>query len=427
MNWIRRPWNAVIVATAVVLSSAAITIPVVTGGGGPTPGCTGADVTTATWAARIAAAANGDTLCLSQTAYYGSWTGRNFTSPGITVKAKPGAGVVPKMMINFSTGANWITMDGIYIGQGTNGDHRVGIDWGASHITLKNAEVGAWMNVETSTLNMSLTLGPGLIFTYSEDPTGQFIICDGCHNEGRLFINGDPGGNDGQTPTGLLVTGDTFRDNCADGLQANTGGFTVTDSTFTHLRQASCDPHVDSVAFYAGSNGAYYNAVFTRNVFTDSASGIVDYDSSAHAATVTNNGFYNVPSSNDGFFNPCGAICLKGSVGEIVSHNTVRPGPGDTTHNKVQIGSNNQGGGSTGAHVFDNVLENDVSTNGSFSFTADHNFCATGTCAGTGSLSGAPAPSFVGTPPVTLGDFALTPGTRGTGLASDGTNMGVNP
>ena len=68
---------------------------------------------------------------------------------------------------------------------------------------------------------------------------------------------------------------------------------------------------------------------------------------------------------------------------------------------------------------------------GSSSFASgspNYNWCLTETCAGANSLNGAPAPSWVGgVSPVTFAGYALTGGSRGTGVASDGTNIGVNP
>lgn len=402
-SWVGRA-SAVVVAAAAA-GAGVFVVPVVTGGGGG-GSCTGSNVTTGTFASRVGAAAAGDVLCLASGSY-GNFAGATKSSPGVTITAASGAS--PTMRFTFGSGDRWLILDGIEI----TGGHS-DIDCEASNITVKNAEVSNYVEVCGDDPDSAIVLGPNLDFTYDDDPTGI-----GLNFEGRLSIMNGTDGSAGYDSAGILVTGDTFGPgNCADGIFSNQGGWTVVGSTFTELRQGSCDPHVDSVQWYAGANGNYYNVTFRDSRFVNNQSGIVDYDSHGNNVRILNSVFDTIPVPG---INPCDAICLTGSTNTIVDHVTMRAA-------FFQNDANHSGSNATGADVTNSILaQPPVPESGSLD-QVHHNLCLTGTCTGTGSLSGAPAPTWVGgANPSTFAGWALATSSRGENAASDGTDIGVNP
>lgn len=383
--------------------------------------------TDCTLAAACTAASNGDTVRL-QTGDYGTFVGCTKGSPGVTFM--PAAGATPKVRFNTTTTASWLTFDGIKIGGGKSD-----INGGTTHFTIKNAEVAHQMILDGRGVDFDdshITLGPNLAFTMSEDTDGNPSA-----DEGRVSIFRD---DNGDTPSGILFTGDVWGSStgghtalpngappsgCWDGILANAGGWDVENSTFANLTQGPvsnqgfCDAHVDSVSFYAGPNGTYSDVNFTNVYIYDSQSGIVDYDSHGVRIAIRNSAFYNIPPYG---IAPCDAICVKGSTDEVIDHVTVKG-------SRIQIGDNNQGGHSAGATVRNSIIQGPVLTNGTVTgLVQDHNLCLTGTCTGTGSLNGSPAPTWVGgLTPTTFAGWALASSSRGENAASDGTDIGVNP
>lgn len=442
--WVR--WAALVAwSLLVVVATASATRLVVSGSvrGGPvytarqasSQNCTGANVTTATFASRYSAAVGGDVLCLT-TGAYGEFAGSAKSSPGVTIT--PASGQAPTMTMNTSGTASWITLDGIKITGGIS--H---INGGTTHYTVKNAEFANQLIIDglgTDFNNSAITLGPNVNFTMNDDTDGNTAL-----DEGRVTIKRD---DDGTTPSGILFTGDTWGNptaghtalgngappsGCWDGILANAGGWTVEDSTFANMTQGPvsndgfCQAHVDSVSFFAGNNGTYRNVTFTRVYIYESQSGIVDYDSHGINVVVQNSAFQTIPPYG---INPCAAVCVKGSADQVVSHNTFRDA-------EFQYGWNNHGTQATGGIATDNIFDapptldtaSDTGETGTPTFAAQHhNWCVAGTCTGTGSLNGAPAPSWIGgATPTTYAGYKLSPGTRGTGVASDATDIGVNP
>jgi hypothetical protein len=410
--------RAVIVGVLVTAAAGGAGLAIVSGGGST---CTGADVTTGTFASRVSGSAAGDTLCLT-TGSYGTFTGASKSSPGVTIKAK--SGNTPTMLLAVGTGTAWLTFDGIKF----TGGHS-SISGGATHVTIKNGEVADELDVDgrgTDFSSSSIQIGPGISWTMANDLTGASRSF-----EGRLTILRD---NDGTTSAGIVVTGNAFGPGgCMDGIQANSGGWTATDNTFSGLTQGTCSPHVDSIQFFAGNNGVYQNVTISGNYFHGNASGVVDYDSNGHSIAIQNNVFDDIPTFDTvrgERFDPCAAICVKGSTNEVVSHNTLRGA-------EFQYGWNNHGTQATGGSVVDNILnapptldsDSDTGETGTPTFSAQHhNLCLTGTCTGTGSLSSTPAPTWVGgANPSTFAGWALAGGSRGENVASDSTDIGVNP
>jgi hypothetical protein len=105
------------------------------------PTCTGADVTTSTFASRVSGAAAGDVLCLTS-GNYGTWSG---TNKAITITAQTGAS--PQMQISFGSGDANFTLDGM---TGMGGP----ISAGASNITIKNSTFSSQLDMEGSMTNI---------------------------------------------------------------------------------------------------------------------------------------------------------------------------------------------------------------------------------------------------------------------------------
>jgi hypothetical protein len=161
--------------------------------------------------------------------------------------------------------------------------------------------------------------------------------------------------------------------------------------------------------------------VIERVYVHDSSTGVVDYNGNSQDVVIRNSVFESIPRIGQRS-SPCAAICMGGSNGLNVTHVTMRDAA-------FVANVNHDGDPATNITLKDSILSGPPGAEGSPTYAAqDHNLCLSGTCTGTGSLNGAPAPTWVGgQSPTRFAGFALAPGSRGEDAASDGTDIGVNP
>lgn len=429
-----RAWARPVVFVAWSLLLVALTLSatrlVVSGGvrGGPvyqarstsSQTCTGADVTSMTnLNTRLGTAADGDVLCLTS-GVTGTYSGTNgdHGSPGVTIKAKTGN--TPTFYIDLSnvTTADWMIFDAIKIDGAT-------ICAPANHITFQNSEVSNELDIAVGAGGFPCSGAPAMAnsailldnihVTRASDP---FIVTG---HEGAIQFDGDD--NTSATPVGVTIEDSLIDPPCGDGIQFSGArpGILIQRNDI-HVSQEACDavfpgpggsPHTDGVQFVGGCC-----TTFDRNFIHDSQTGIVNFDGTPANVVITNNVFKNIHSiggSEDAI-----VVCAASNL--LVEHNTVDNGDVLNCWNHNSVSSTNS--------IFrNNILPGPVGVQGTSTFAVNnYNWCLTGTCPGANSLNGTPAPSWVGgAAPTTYAGFKLTSGTRGTGVGSDGTDIGVNP
>jgi hypothetical protein len=370
-----------------------------TGGGGGGGSCD-VNATTANFAAQVTATTAGQTLCLASGSY-GTFSGTDKSSPGITIRPSDGASVTFGDL-SFTTGDDWFTLDGT---AGTLTVTGFDISGTANNITVKAMTATGYSEISTSSMNASSIVVDDVDFPLSDCPDGSCL-----EHEGRLSIVNGHASN----LAGVTVRNSAFHDSCGDGIQFTVGdnagrGVTVgPGNEFYDLQQGSCAPHVDAIQYVSGCC-----TTFTGNYIHDVTHAVVGYDGPANNVTFTQN-----VVSADG----SDSFCLGGATGVTVEHNTFLSGT-------LTLCVNHDSDPTTGV-VWRNNIQNMVpDVQGASTYSVNnYNWCTSGTCSGANSLNGAPAPSWVGgSSPTTYAGYELSSGTRGTGVASDATDIGVNP
>jgi hypothetical protein len=380
-------------------------------GGGPVT-CN-RTASTATFTAQLAAATAGQTLCLTAGAYT-DFPKKDSESPGVTIR--PAEGVARenvRITIAWNhpaTSADWVTFDDVAITAST-------MSAPATNITFRDVEFVAAINIDTSggiycgtcpAMDEANILIEGSDFTESDCPAAT------CHlNHGRLVIFG-PDVNDAAI---------TVRDNhffggvCGDGIQIGGqggNGVLIQGNLFDNMLQSSCDalvavepPHIDPLQG-VGSTGW----IFEDNYIRNSSTGVVNYDGSSSNTIVRNNV---IEANGD-------AVCLGNMTDGTVEHNTIISG-------NIILCENHGHDPSTNVTWRDNIMAHnfDRIEGGSTFAVNDYNLCITGTCDGAHTINGQPPVWVDGATPTNFAGFTLAPGSPGRSVASDGTNIGVNP
>lgn len=377
----------------------------------------------------INTAAPGQTVCLAS-GDYGTFGGVSKSSPGVTIAAQ--AGAKPEMAVHFGNQNNaaWLTFDGVKL-------HSSLLCGPAHDIKFQNLEMAGQLLVFTGAANNACSdaqamnnnniVFDNVNFSLSDDPDGHNIIEHSY--EGRVqFL--DQSAN--TAPAGFTIKNSMFNEGpgngrCGDLMQFAGGGNGVTigpGNTFENNGQDACDafwpqsycqsinapypcaPHSDSI-----QGSSLNRVIITGNYFHDLSTGVVNYDGGATNVTVSNNVFQNIEGDN---------VCVGGSTGLVVEHNT------DVTGSFTNCTAHDVPG-STGSIFRNNIVHDDIDNAGTGTFAVkDYNFCITGTCAGTHSISSKTPVFSGGTSPNAYSGFALAAGSPGKGAASDGTDMGVS-
>lgn len=393
-----------VLVTGGVAASAVVVVIAATSGGGGGTGCTGAAVTTGTFAARVTASIAGDVLCLN-TGSYGQWTG---TNKAITVKA--GASQTPTMTFDFASGDTGFTLDGMANMGG-------GID-GATNITIKNSAFtdqifidGASTDgivLDGNTHNWPVTSVDGGInakIYLANGLTGTLASPSVTVKNSQVW-NGDLDGIHMGGGSGYILEDNNLNNICQDGPN-HTDNIQVDSSTTTNVRIARNWVH--------------------QTVFCGTQ-GITSYDNGSNGIIIEDN----VVALRWG-----PVMELYGDTNSTVRHNTLifyaAGATADATHceffsqtcGKLIVSRKPANPAGSGTIVRDNIAT-DVTIGDGSTGTQDHNMCRT-TCSGTGSLNMTPV--FAGgSDPNTFTsrcDYALALGSPGKGVASDGLDIGI--
>lgn len=373
------------VGVAALTDSATVTV----------PGTCDRNATTATFAAQVAAATPGQTICLASGSY-GTWTGTAKASPGITIKAN--AGQTPAMNVDLNTGDNGFVLDGFTGMAGSS------ILNGAHDVAIKNSDFS----------------GGGIEI---DGPTNANILLD--HNSFHDFTTAcPPGGNPayvhlsygGSVHSGVTVSNSTFTNGDADGIQAGLP-VDIINNTFDNLRDrelvcgGSDSNHTDDVQLFCGcaSSSTAFTTIrgnwFKANNHVVSA--ISAFDGTDHVLIESNVVQCDCQQG----------ITLYSDVSSTIRHNTVLGQQGASIYLDKKTGQPNN----TGTVIRDNVATVGVGINNATSITNSTNL-----------IPGAAAPNIAGTPtfvggatPTTYAGFRLTALSAGHLAASDGLDVGI--
>lgn len=226
----------------------------------------------------------------------------------------------------------------------------------------------------------------------------------------------------------------TFQDNLLQGGKAD--GITMTANCKVIIQRNEfadiIDPNCGGIhcdAIQTGNTGSSDSDVqILNNYLHNVQTGIMAYDGGGTGIVISGNVLQGVPG-NSGNGN---AINMGGTSGPTITHNTL------TGNTYINLGSK-AGQQTTNAIVRDNIAPDGVQSQGvgtAASYAADspnYNMCSTSssTCAGANSLTTRVAGthySFAGgATPTSRAGFALTGGSAGENVASDGTDIGANP
>jgi hypothetical protein len=238
-----------------------------------------------TFAATIAAAKPGETVCLAS-GDYGNWSG---TDEPITVAAAPGA--VARMQFAFGPGSGGFTMTGL---QGMGGT----ISRGAGDITIKDSTFA-------SAVALDGLAHAGITFDHD---TFKNISNPGCKGQpARIHLE-----YSSVTPSGVLVENSQFSGGDTDGIQTG-APMVIKGNVFTGLHSSASDcNHTDSIQG-VGATGV----VVIGNLFYDDDDGAVDFNDPTRWR-VTDNVCYAMGRR--------ACVSLYGDLGSVVTHNTAGPG-----------------------------------------------------------------------------------------------------
>ena len=322
----------------------------------------------------MSAAASGQTICLGSGSY-GSWSG---VSKAITLTAAPGA--TPTMTVEFASGADGFTLDGI---GGLGGE----IDAGASNITIRNSAFTDAIAINSPT-NANITF---------DHDSFVNINNTGCNGQpARIHLEYTP--SPASTPSGVTVENSLFSGGDTDGIQTG-APMVIRDNTFTNLRSPGSDcNHTDSVQLYGGTD-----VVATGNLFVNDYDGIVAFDGTG-GNLITDNACSQIDRG--------ACVTLYSDSGSVVEHNTAAAGI-----RALEADRKSADPAGSGTVFQDNVCEASVS-DGSTLAVDSHNL-----------YSGAQAPDINGSPVFQGGSgwsgYLLASGSPGVGAATDGSDIGI--
>jgi hypothetical protein len=272
----------------------------------------------------FAGARAGDTIILAG-GRYGRFAGGMKTGT-VTLEAAPGA--TATMAVDFNPARN-IVLDGLKITSLLIADRR------SRNLTVRNSRFeGAQAVLRTADLSNANIL-------FDHNTHAGYDKCDSCY-EGRLQLAGRT-----EQPSGVTIRDSVFGPGGnSDGIQNGGRGVRILHNRFfaVHQVDGAAGVHADAIQLY-GSAGT----VIRGNRMVDVASGIMAPDGADHEVIEDN------VIQTDG--NPY-AITLGGDRGSVIRHNTL---PGGRCHWELPCGTlrifaGNDGGGSSGTVVEDNVL-----------------------------------------------------------------------
>lgn len=226
-------------------------------------------------------------------------------------------------------------------------------------------------------------------------------------------------------PSGITIDDNEMLNGTADGLDVNDSCGVIVSNNYIHdigtpIVGGCSGPHCDAIQINSGAT----NSEFFGNLIETTDTGIADYDGPSSGTYIHNNVFWNVVGVGSGTIN------VGSTTNPVVEHNTI----GGSGVAYINFGSKIAGIQTTGVVVRNNITPNGVAANGDQGATYttnNYNMCSSG-CSGANSLTGKTFGthySFTGgTPPLgVFSGYALAGGSAGKSVASDSTDIGVNP
>lgn len=344
--------------------------------GGDPPVTCDLNATTSNFSSQVTAATAGQTVCLTQSASYGTFAG---TNKAITITAASGA--TPTMTVDFNTGDQSFTIDGMSGMGGT-------IVNGANHITIKNSTFTDFLTFDNISANSALLL--------DGNTHNNINSCDVC-NPARIWLAWSSGSD-----PGITIQNSVFDGGSADGVQAGSP-VSIIGNEFANITEGSCGTcHTDSIQFFGATN-----SVVRGNWIHGGADGFAAYDGTSGNLIEDNV----VSSDTSG---RCIELYSDGS--STVQHNTTY---GDGCSIALDHKAADPAG--TGTIIRNNIASGGITMNESTAAISTNNMCP-----------GCSSPNISGTPtfqggatPSTYSGFHLTAGSAGHLAATDGLDVGI--
>jgi hypothetical protein len=327
----------------------------------------------------------------------------------VTVKAAPGADV--EMTADFNNSAN-ITLDGVD--------------------KLDNATIeGTSHDITVSGSNVTAPGGAIVVHPDQMGASSDIVIdhntlkgqlCDASSALGRIAIE-NVGANDGHA-VGITISNNLLQGGDADGIRPDAGsGIQILNNQFIGFDNTLNEVcHTDAIQEYGSAHDVTVKGNFFYNSVDMAGCSLSAWDGLDHF-TFENNVVAGSP--NQGCY---GAIELYSDNGSKIIHNTFAYGgcephyDASTPCGVIYVDRRSADPAGTGTVIRDNIAT-DISFADGSTGTEHHNLFRVAN-PGTGDVTG--SPQFVGgAAPTTFAGFALAPGSKGIGAASDGTNMGI--
>ena len=295
------------------------------------------------------------------------------------VTLRPAGGANVTIALHFYPAAN-VTVDGV---QNITDAHLEGSQ--TKNITIRRSHFSGQAQLRTGSLQNANILLDGNVH-------GAWDKCDGC-GEGRVWLPQRT-----SQPSGITIQNSRFGPGGdSDGIQNGSNGTRILNNEFVGIKQIDGGrAHADSIQLYGSQN-----TVIRGNYFHDDSVHIMAPDGGDHEV-ITDNVFVATPG-----YRP--TIQLGSHVGTRFEHNTVR-------NAAVHMDSKGGNAPSTGGILRDNVMMN-----------SEFNLTNGSGCSGcTVSSNLFDRAVFVGgSDPQSYAGHKLTPGSPGTGAATDGTDQGA--
>lgn len=385
--------GAGVAAVAVVLGYVLIE----PGGGGPPPAPSPAPscdrtATPSTFAAQVAEATAGQTLCL-ESGSYGTFTG---TNKAITIRSKTGQDA--SLGVNFDANDNGFTLASLTI----TGCGGTCITNGAHDITFRDSKFVGPIMLRVQNSN--------IVFDHN---THVDIMAGALQGRLQAF----PVGEDYKAPSGVTVRNSLFAGGDADGVQAHVG-MTVINNEFRDICQGTNSAqHTDNVQMVFGATGFVFQHNFVHQTVPCYTQAVAAYDELDHA-TITDNVIQDDRRT--------WALELYSDDSSIVDHNTVLGDVNCNFYNNpcgyIDFTSKTVDDAGFGTRATNNIA-NKITIERATLAERSNNMVRLGPAL-PGDFVGVPV--FVGgANPSTYEGYCLAPGSPGKGRAADGSDVGI--
>jgi len=368
----------------------------------PTSPTCNLNATTTTFTSQVAAATDGQTICLASGSY-GTWSGVN---KRIVITKQAGAS--PSMALNVANIAN-LTIDGIAI---TKAD----LNRNIKNLTIKNSTFTGFVYIDATGM-----LAGNIMFD-NNIHSNIFLpepVTGSTGREGRIHIgNGFLGTGSVTQNSGIIVRNSLFSGGTADGIRVDDGvaGVSILNNEFTqNTDQNREEVHSDPIQFYGS------NTITVKNNYFHTPSGVASCSLGQHDGgsghTIVNN---LIVGGNGCYF----GMYLRADRNSTVSHNTFAYGNcGGQNCGILWVGG--KPGSSGGGTIYeDNIFTSFNQSDVAVSITARNNLTRS-SIGGPSNITGAPT-YMAGTG---IDAYKLAAGSLGKNQAANtavGPDIGVN-